>query len=153
MAIYLVQHGKNEPKDVDPEKGLSREGRAEVERIANVAAGYEVVVDRIFHSGKKRALQTAEIMAAALAPRHGVDARKGIDPLDDVASVAGQLDPSTNIMLVGHLPFMERLAAYLVSGTADRPVFKFQNGGIVCIDRHDDGDFWVIRWTLMPNIG
>ncbi len=153
MAIYLVQHGKNEPKDVDPEKGLSRQGRAEVERIAQVAAGYGVVVDRILHSGKKRARQTAEIMAGALAPRKGVEAREGLAPLDDVASIAGQLDPSTNTMLVGHLPFMARLSAFLVTGNADRPVFKFQNGGIVCIDRQEGDDFWVIRWTLMPNIG
>jgi len=153
MAIYLVQHGKNEPKDVDPEKGLSPEGRAQVERIAGVAAGYAVAVDRIFHSGKKRARQTAEILAAALAPAKGVTAKEGLAPLDDVAPVAEALDPSTRTMLVGHLPFMERLTAFLVTGAADRPVFQFQNGGIVCLDRYGENGGWVIRWALMPNIG
>ena len=153
MAIYLVQHGKNEPTDVDPEKGLSPEGRAEVERIAGVAAGYAVAVDRILHSGKKRARQTAEILAAALAPAKGVTAREGLSPLDDVAPVGEELDSSTNTMLVGHLPFMERLTAFLVTGSADRPVFQFQNGGIVCLDRYGENGGWVIRWALMPNIG
>jgi phosphohistidine phosphatase len=153
MAIYLVQHGKNQPKEVDPDKGLSPEGRAEVERIADVAAGYGVSVNRIVHSGKKRASQTADIFARALKPKDGVQDRTGINPLDDVTVVAEGLDPSADVMLVGHLPFMERLAAALVCGSPDRPVFTFQNGGIVCLDRLEGGDSWVIRWSLMPNIG
>lgn len=51
MAIYLVQHGKSLPKEVDPEKGLSAEGLAEVRRMAEVAKGYRVVVSQILHSG------------------------------------------------------------------------------------------------------
>ncbi len=152
MALYLVQHGKNLAKETDPEKGISPEGKAEVERIAEVAAGYGVPVARIRHSGKKRARQTAEIFARAFDPEGGVETIEGINPLDDVTAAAKGLDPSDNTMVVGHLPFMERLAAYLVTGIADRPVFKFQNGGIVCLDRFAGDDFWVIRWTLMPNI-
>ena len=153
MAIYLVQHGKNQPKEVDPDKGLSPDGRAEVERIAEVAAGYGVSVSQIFHSGKKRARQTADIFARALTPGNGPEAREGLNPLDDVSAAAATLDPSADLMLVGHLPFMERLAAHLVCGRLDQPVFSFQNGGIVCIDRPEGGDSWVIRWSLTPNIG
>ncbi len=42
MALYLVQHGKCLPKDVDLDQGLSQEGISEVERIADVARGYAV---------------------------------------------------------------------------------------------------------------
>ena len=56
-------------------------------------------------------------------------------------------------MLVGHLPFMERLAAHLITGRADKPVFLFQNGGIVCVEQHPESGDWAIKWTLMPNIG
>lgn len=152
MSIYLVQHGKNRPKDVDPDKGLSDEGRNEVERIATVAEGYGVPVTGIIHSGKTRARQTAEIFDQALAPADGTSAADGMGPLDDVEAFAEGLDPASSRMYVGHLPFMEKLAAYLVTGTSDRPVFKFQNGGIVCLDREPDADTWVIRWALMPKI-
>lgn len=152
MSIYLVQHGKNRPKDVDPDKGLSDEGRNEVERIATVAEGYGVPVTGIVHSGKTRARQTAEIFDQALAPTEGTSAADGMGPLDDVEAFAEGLDPASSRMYVGHLPFMEKLAAYLVTGTSDRPVFKFQNGGIVCLDREPDADTWVIRWALMPKI-
>jgi len=66
MAVYLVQHGKSLNDQEDPEKGLSERGKAETERIAGVAQGYAVQVSSILHSGKKRARQTAEIMAARL---------------------------------------------------------------------------------------
>ena len=42
MALYLVQHGKSLPKDVDLDQGLSQEGFSEVERIADVAKGYVI---------------------------------------------------------------------------------------------------------------
>lgn len=152
MAILLVQHGKALPPDVDPERGLSDEGRADVERIADVARGYHVRVEEIIHSGKKRARQTAEIFAERLGPAISVTAVTGMDPNDDVASFAAGLDTSCSRMLVGHLPFMEKLASYMVTGSANRPVFRFQNGGIVCLDRYPGTSSWVIKWALMPDI-
>lgn len=152
MALYLVQHGKARPAEIDPERGLTDEGRAEVERIASVAKGYRVTVRAVIHSGKKRACQTAEIFAEALAPGAGLSARSGMDPGDDVASFAAVIDASANAMYVGHLPFMERLASYLITGSDRRPVVKFQNGGIVCLDIHPDTGTWIIQWTLMPHI-
>jgi phosphohistidine phosphatase len=153
MALYLVQHGKNLSKDVDPDKGLSDEGFADVRRIADVAKGYGVQVNAIAHSGKKRAQQTAEVFADALSPSGGVSRRDGLGATDDVTAAAKDLKPGENLMLVGHLPFMEKLTGYLTAKDADTRVFKFQNGGIVCLDADPDGDGWVVTWALMPNIG
>jgi phosphohistidine phosphatase len=153
MAIYLVQHAECLAKDQDPEKGLSDLGTANATRIAEVAAGYNVPVARILHSGKKRARQTAEIFSKFLAPSEGLAVTEGIGPLDDVALFGDRLDSSSDTMVVGHLPFMERLAAYLITGRPDKPVFKFQNAGIVCLDLHPQAGSWVVRWALMPNIG
>lgn len=153
MALFLVQHGRSLPRDQDPEQGLSAEGIAESERIAQVAGGYGVRVGQIRHSGKKRARQTAAIFAAALTPQASTRAIPGLKPLDEVSSMAAGLDERQDLMLVGHLPFMEKLTAYLITGSIDIPVFKFQNSGIVCLARLPDRDTWTIQWTLMPNIG
>jgi len=107
MALYLVQHGKSLAKDVDPDQGLSEEGITEVKHIAGVAKNYNVSVSRIQHSGKTRARQTANIFASSLAPGTSVEERSGINPLDDAKAVAHTLDAKDNLMLVGHLPFME----------------------------------------------
>ena len=153
MALYLVQHALNRPKDEDPEKGISEQGRSDAQQISAVAAGYGVRVSRIFHSGVKRAEETADIFAGALCPPEGVAAAEGLAPLDDPSSFAGSLDAESDVMLVGHLPFMERLAGLLVTGNAATPVFRFQNAGIVCLDRHPDQGTWVVMWSLSPRIG
>ena len=153
MALYLVQHGKSLPKGIDPDQGLSEEGIAETKRIADVAADYGVNVSLIKHSVKTRAHKTAEIFASALKPAGSIVEVGGLKPLDDVSTFAASIDPDENTMLVGHLPFMERMTSYLVTGSTDKPVFKFQNSGIVCLNKDPDSGSWVIVWTLMPNIG
>ena len=153
MALYVVQHGKSLPKTEDPEKGLSADGKEETQRIAGVANGYQVKVSRIVHSGKKRARETAEILAAILTPADGLESRNGMNPMDDVGVFGGSLDLKKNIMLVGHLPFLERLIGLLVCGNPDQAVFKLQNSGILCLDRVPEANNPVIRWALMPSVG
>jgi len=152
MVLYLVQHGQSQPKEIDPEKGLSDEGRAEVELIAKVAQGYAIPVKSIKHSGKKRARLTADILSSFLQPNSKTEAIKGINPLDDVTLFTEAAEDRDGQMLVGHLPFMARLTSYLVTGTIDTPVFRFQNGGIVCLVKEQDAQSWVIKWSLMPKI-
>ena len=152
MTLYLVQHGQSLPKDVDPDQGLSKTGVAETERIAGVAKGYQVNVGRIMHSVKTRARKTADVFASALNPTGGVKEVEGLKPMDDVAAFAATISPDANTMLVGHLPFMERMTSYLVTGSIDQPVFKFQNSGIVCLDQDPETKSWIIIWTLMPHI-
>jgi phosphohistidine phosphatase len=153
MALYLVQHGKSLPKDQDPDQGLSEDGTTETERIASIAQGYGVRVSQIRHSVKTRARQTAEILARALKPQNNIQEISGIKPMDDVAACAAKIDPDENVMLVGHLPFMERITSYLITGSIDQPVIRFQNSGIVCLDKDPGAQAWVIKWALMPNIG
>jgi phosphohistidine phosphatase len=154
MALYIVQHGKAFSAEQDPERSLSEEGMAEVRRIADVAKGYGVPVDVIWHSGKKRAQQTAEVYAVALEPRDGLEQREGLGAKDDVVALAEQLDPNTDVMIVGHLPFLERLTSYLIVGDPEHLVFKLQNGGVLCLDRQPDRQqSWFIRWSLMPHVG
>ena len=152
MAIYLVQHGQCLSKQEDPEKGLSANGVADVQHIAQVAVGYGVRVNRIVHSGKKRALQTAEILAEVLQPELGIMTAEGINPLDDAVAFASTVDMASQCMVVGHLPHLEKLAAYLVTGQDKTPIFQLQNGGILCLDLYGDSSQVVIRWALMPHI-
>ena len=153
MALFLVQHGKSLPKDVDPDQGLSDEGIAETERIANVAKNSGVKVKIIKHSVKTRARHTAEIFAAALKPDGDIQEITGIKPMDDVSAFAEKISSQDGVMLVGHLPFMERMTSHLITGTIEKPVLKFQNSGIVCLDKDPETKSWFIKWTLMPHIG
>ncbi len=149
MALYLVQHGKSYSKDEDPDRKLTNEGSVEVKRIADVAAAYGVKISSIKHSGKKRALQSAVLLAIALDVSD-VELQEGMSPNDDVKSFVEKNIFNDNIMFVGHLPFLEKLTSYLITGSVETPPFKFQNGGIVCLDKFDDR--WMIKWALNPNV-
>ena len=65
MRLYLVQHGDALPEQVDPERPLSAEGRRDVEAVARLLASAGTRAVRVAHSGKLRAQQTAEVLAAA----------------------------------------------------------------------------------------
>ena len=153
MALFLVQHGISASKDMDPERGLTDVGREETNRIAIVAKEYKIPVQKIVHSGKKRAEQTAGIYHEALALETPMQIISGINPMDDVQNFAASIVPQENWMVVGHMPFMERLVSFLTTGTEDIRVYQFQNSGIVCLDLEGDKEAdWFIKWTLNPNI-
>ena len=152
MAVFLSQHGKSASKQVDPKRGLTEQGAAEVKHVASLLQQGHVQVAGFQHSGKDRARQTAELFAAVLNPAQSVMDCEGINPLDDVTAFAKRLDATANQMYVGHLPFMQRLVSYVTIGDPEREVIEFQNGGVICLDYDFDNRYWLIKWHLVPNL-
>jgi len=150
MTLYLVQHGQCLDKETDPNRSLSEEGKATIIQIAETAANSGIAVSTIYHSGKLRALQTAELLSEYLKIAQ-VDSASGLSPLDSVKGFADDFQFTDNTMIVGHLPFMERLCSYLMTGNQELTIVKFQNAGIVCLDQ-DETNHWYLKWTIMPVI-
>lgn len=151
MRVYLVQHAEAMSEEQDPDRPLTDLGRKHTEWVAELAAKLDVEVEQIRHSGKTRARQTAEILGEALKSGDGVVAVSGLGPLDDVEPVAEELGKASgSLMLVGHLPFMERLAGHLLTGDAHQPVIDFTNAGIVCLERKVER--WQTMWIVTPEI-
>lgn len=150
--LYLVQHGEARPKSEDAERPLTAAGEEAVHRAAAFAERIGLEVAEIRHSGKLRARQTAAIFGERLKPRFGVVAVEGLAPKDDVKPVAQALAAETgSVMLVGHLPFLSRLAGRLVAGNAERTVVRFQMGGIACLER-DEAGHWAVAWAVTPDL-
>ena len=79
-------------------------------------------------------------------------ARPGLnpnDPTDDIARAVALWDQDS--MLVGHLPFMARLAGRLVAGRDDAGVVAFQPGTILCLERGEQ-QRWTIAWMVRPDV-
>jgi phosphohistidine phosphatase len=141
MFLYLMQHGLALAKDVDPERPLSEQGRAETRRVARAAAGAGIGVDEIWHSRKLRAKQTAEILAEHLQPVGGIIEMDGLAPMDDPVPVAARLAAEDRVILVaGHMPFLERLADLLLSPRGGQGVVRFTNSALVAIEKTPAGD-------------
>ena len=152
MHLYLVQHGAAKSEAEDPHRGLTNEGRQDVERMARFLAPLQLSLDRIEHSGKLRARQTAEILAAHLQPVEGVHEVAGLAPHDDLESVRIRLQQeSKNLMLVGHLPHLGHLTSRLLGLEKNRAIVRFQMAGVARLDRDEAGQ-WEVRWVLPPEL-
>jgi phosphohistidine phosphatase len=157
VKLYLVQHGEARSKAEDPQRPLTERGREDVARVAAFAATAGLWVGQIRHSGKRRAEETASILAEHLSPTEGVVVISELAPRDDVRPMAEALRPpfippsgGEPVMLVGHLPFLDRLASLLVTGDAERSIVRFQMGGIVCLVREEKN--WTVGWMVTPDV-
>lgn len=153
MLLYLVQHGAAKSKEEDAERPLSDEGRQSVDTMGRFLRSRGFRPAHVEHSGKLRALQTAEILADHIDPPEGTREVAGIAPMDDVAPVAERLAGLPgDVMIVGHLPHLARLATRLLVGEQDdRQVVRFQMGGVVCLER-DESDQWSVKWAVVPEL-
>jgi phosphohistidine phosphatase len=72
--------------------------------------------------------------------------------MDDPALWAGQLaQEQEDVMLVGHLPHLARLASLLLCGDQARSCVDFEMAGMVCLRRFEDGH-WSAAWLTTPAI-
>jgi phosphohistidine phosphatase SixA len=67
-----VQHGEAKPSARDPDRSLRKQGRKDVSGVAAFAREAGVEVYQIRHSGKRRAEETALILAECLEPEAGL---------------------------------------------------------------------------------
>ncbi len=152
MRLYLVQHGEALSKDLDPARPLSEAGTRDVQDLANFLAATGLRVDKVTHSGKRRAEQTAEILAAALALPGALAAEAGLapnDPVDAFARAAGAWQEDR--LVVGHLPFMDRALSLLTAGRDEAGIAAFRPGSIAGLERDAAGG-WSLAWMLRPEL-
>lgn len=150
MRCYLVRHGEAVSAQVNPQRPLSARGRDQVTELARLALSREIQVSELRHSGILRAQETAEILAGYLKPPGGVQPAAGLLPEDDPETVKAEIElVEEPIMLVGHLPFMSRLAALLVQGDAARSLAEFSPATMLCCVKTGAG--WQIHWQIAPS--
>ncbi len=153
MKIYLVQHGSNNPANDDPEKGLTIQGEQDVEKMARFIGQMDQQYEAIFHSDKKRAQQTAQILGKHLKHALGVHETDSLGPMDDIDVWLHRLlcsdgDP----VLVGHLPFLNKLAARLVTQDENMQIHSFQHGGMICLEDKAGEENFSVKWAITPDM-
>jgi phosphohistidine phosphatase len=120
--------------------------------MAAFLGGAGVRVDRVYESGKTRAHETATILAAQVAPGVPPKAVSGLAPNDPIEQALAEIAiRQEDAMLVGHLPFMARLASVLLAGRSEPPVFDFEPGSVVCLERVGEG-LWTLVWMVRPQL-
>ncbi|MBD3334896.1 MAG: phosphohistidine phosphatase SixA [Candidatus Eisenbacteria bacterium] len=152
MQLFLMRHGAALSELTDPRRPLSHAGRAEVEAVARHLKGLGMRPERVVHSGKLRAMETAQIVAeVAEADRKPwkLPHLEPPDPPHPAAEIA--LDWSGDSMIVGHLPHLHKLARLLLGSREDSVApEQFECAGVLCFQRVSAGA-WSLRWILSPS--
>ncbi|MDZ7844582.1 MAG: phosphohistidine phosphatase SixA [Anaerolineales bacterium] len=149
--LYLVQHAEAQSKKQNPDRPITPRGRNDSLQAAKLLQKLGVEIDQVRHSGKTRAKQTAGIFAQHLSPEEGVVGVPGLGPVDDVRPVADEIKAgSQHLMLVGHLPFMAKIAGYLITHDPEHYVVDVKNAAVICLVK--DQEAWLIDWIITPEI-
>lgn len=150
MRLYLVQHGEAKAEPEDPERPLTVRGLEETKKISGAAIRLGICPSRIYHSGKKRAEQTAGTIARALDL--SAQLGQGLNPNDGVHPWVERISKETeDLMIVGHLPFLEKLASFLVCGDEGAKAVLFRYSAILCLEKKES-ERWAVDWLLKPEM-
>jgi phosphohistidine phosphatase len=152
MRLYLMQHGTPVSNEENPERPLSPQGIEDVSNVAVFLERFGIKVDRVLHSGKTRARQTAEIICSRLTPGKGPAQHEKLSPLDDVREFSEQIKGyEEDLLVVGHLPHLAKLASFLIAGSEAINIVSFKQGGVLCLIKENEQP-WTISWIVIPEI-
>lgn len=145
--VFLLHHADAVAPDVDHMRPISSLGRAQADRVTAVMKTHGARPAAIWHSGKLRARQTAEIAWRVLNPMATFSAARGLQPDDDPETLAVVLaaEPG-DILVAGHMPHLARLLHRLTTGLRDGGAAGFPLHGCVALEK--DGDRWKEIWRV-----
>ena len=143
--LLLVHHGDAVGPAVDPMRPLSERGVAASAALAAKAASRGVKPDVIWHSGKIRALQTAQHFRRACNPQAALAAVHGLQPDDPPRWIRDELlGDARSILIVGHMPHLSGLLALLCPLEGAARAFPLHG----CVALEPSGDVWKEIWRL-----
>lgn len=146
MPVYLMRHGEAAAA-AGGEPELTPRGVEQVASIAGWLAASAVRIDAIYHSPKLRASQTARIVDERVVARAGAHERAGLKPDDDPFAVAAFLESSTEpVLVVSHLPILDRVAGLLLVNDPGKILVGFAPAQVACFER-DGETAWRMEWT------
>lgn len=154
MEIYLMQHGQAFSEEADPERSLTPEGENQIGASSHALQKIGVGFDLIVASPKKRARQTAEIVARRLDyPIDDIKVTETLQPTAPAQEAIAFLKTHEDkrwILLAGHLPSLGEIASDLLS-EGSKVSIHFDMGGVCRIDADLlQGGSGELKWYLTP---
>lgn len=138
MNLYLLRHGPAVERGArgfknDITRPLTPKGKRRLWHIAAALEEMDLHFDAILSSPFLRAKQTAEIIAGALELEPRLAFTETLTPDGNPKTLIEELarlkPPRKNVLLVGHEPYLGRLAALLVAGNTNLAL-DFKKGGL-----------------------
>jgi len=148
MKLYFLRHGKADWPDwdrPDDERPLTKQGKKEMRRVAELLRELEVEPALILSSPLPRALQTAEIVAERLSIELKQD--PALAPGFSRANLQKILSRTRkrDLMIVGHEPDFSMTITALTGGR-----IKLAKGGLARVDLDNPAGDGRLVWLIPP---
>lgn len=126
LDLYILRHGDaGTPLDdpaKDDERPLSKEGRQEMEKVAESITELGLEFDLIATSPLPRALQTAEAVAREYKTLNKMEQWEELKYSADTETLYSRLakqKKGSSILIVGHEPHLTGMMAEIIAGTSN----------------------------------
>lgn len=142
MLLLLVRHAHAGDRDPDRwpddrERPLTDKGRKTQRRVSRGLAELQLAPTAVLTSPWIRAVQTAEIIVGELGLPQPAVPSEALAAAPDLSRLADDIgEPGNNaiVALVGHSPWIEELAALLLTGETAGLRIDYPKSGVMAID-------------------
>ena len=150
MKLYIVQHGEAVSKEDNPERPLTQKGKEDCLKTATFLKKSRNSPKVIIHSSKTRAIETAAVFVQELGVEYSQQ-KIDLSPNDSINGILSCIQKSEkDMIIVGHLPFLQKLTSYLLTGSESANIVKFNMGSCVCLEKSDDAQ-WELLFYIIPD--
>lgn len=145
MQIFLVRHAEAVDETLalrDPHRPLTARGRTQARALGDRLRWHDCQPTHVWASPLVRAVQTAELIVAAIGGDVPVEVEPQLAPdggARELVAALGRLPPDADVLLVGHEPQLSGIGTVL-TGAPD-----FEVLGKAHAARIDDG---TLRWRF-----
>lgn len=160
MELFLVRHGiaidREDPKcPAEAERYLTEEGIKKTREVARGVAAISKKPDLLLSSPYVRAMQTAQLFAAALKyPKQKIRKTNLLLPGSDVAAFFRELARDKNaesVFCFGHAPHLDEVIAAVLGSKQDATSLK--KAGAACLElRRVAPPFGTLVWLATPKL-
>jgi len=138
MQLFLMRHGETVAARENSEQPLSRVGIATIQATAQTMKRFGLDFSTIVCSRLRRSHQSAALVAEAVRyPHSDIIESDTVRPEaagEELRAWLTTLPELEAVLVVGHLPSLERLAALLLGGREDQLLLRFPNGGLTLLE-------------------
>ena len=136
MYLYLMQHGACYSEELDPDRALTPVGSDQVKASARAMKALGLSFDLVLTSTKKRAVQTAGLVARTLGyPEQAVVSTPALRPTataQEMLALLAEHEGLGAVFVAGHLPALPVLASALLSSA--KVGLHFENAGLTGLE-------------------
>ncbi|MEW5743288.1 MAG: phosphohistidine phosphatase SixA [Myxococcota bacterium] len=130
MELFLIRHAIAEPGDDDDARALTPKGRKRFRQVVEALDAMGLRFDRVLHSPKRRAVETAELLAPLTDGELEVTSLLAAPPKEKLLT---QLRGGA-LAVVGHEPHLSTLLAWLTVGEPEQGrAFLLKKGSVAAL--------------------